>query len=561
MMRRSPTTRWGRSFPNRPGRRAGPSWARLAALAGILGGLVIVAAFIIGWVRGDSCSDLSCPSSVDAQPPAGFTFASKLYELRGDTASLPDGAEFQLSVKLDRQTDDARSLALYEYDPASRSWTPLGAAVLSDDGRSAHATVAKVPAFVAVLRRLLPAGHVIGYLPAEQTLHPSAVGALTVLHTVDFRPGADGGVEGQPTQVPDRGGALWLPTVYASSTATGSLANVDAILSSAGSRTTHVQSILRLVRDTGADGVDLAYLDLRPDLRQSFSLLVLELSQALHKEGKLLSLTLPPPQRLADRVDEGAYDWKALGQAADIVQIAPMRDQRTYRMHMPDILEYLKLLVPANKLVLTVTPYATESSAEGFRTLKLAKAMRIAAAITQPGTSAEPIRTNANVEISAPNIDRNLGVSGIVWDPNTATVTFTYKQNGNRTVWIENAFSIGFKPELATKHQLGGIAIEDVSADPLVGDIWPALKPFIESGQPVLVQPNPADLEPRWSASGGTLQGGARGSVTWTAPPQPGTYRITLQVGDGVFRFENTIDVAVQPASAAGTASTTASGG
>ncbi|GBD23038.1 hypothetical protein HRbin29_00689 [bacterium HR29] len=550
-MRDTPKARWGRPAPHRPSRRLGPSWPRLAAFAGIIGGLVIVAAFIIGWVRGDSCSDVYCPSSVEAEPPAGFAFASKLYELRGDTRDLPDGAEFQLSVKLERAADDAGGLALYEYDPASRTWTPLGPAVLAEEGKKAQATVAKVPPFVAVLRRLLPAGHVIGYLPAGQTLHPSAAGALTMLHTLDFRPSADGGVEGQPTLVADRGGALWLPTISASSAATGSLANVDAILSSAASRTTHVQAILRVVRDTGADGIDVAYLDLRPDLRQSFSLLVLELSQALHKEGKLLSLTLPPPQRLADRVEEGAYDWKALGEAADIVQIAPMRDQRLYRLHMPEILEYLKLSVPANKLVLTVTPYATESSAEGFRTLKLAEAMRIAAAIAQPGSSAEPIRTNANVEISAPNIDRNLGVSGIVWDPNTATVTFTYKQNGNRTVWIENAFSIGFKLELVTKHQLGGVAIEDVSADPLLGDIWPALEPFIESGQPVLVQPNPADLEPRWTASGGTLQGGARGAVTWTAPPQPGTYRITLQVGDGVFRFENTIEVAVQPPPAA----------
>lgn len=560
-MRSSSSTRWGRPSPLRPTRRAGPSWPRFVALAGILGGLVIVASFIIGWVRGGGCADLYCPSNVEARPPAGFAFASKLYELRGDTSALPDGTEFQLSVKLDRATDDARNLALYEYDPAAKTWVPLAAAVLGEDGKTAHGTVARVPTFVAVLRRLLPAGHVIGYLPHNQTLHPSAVDALTVLHTLDFRPSADGGVEGQPTNMPERGDALWLPSIHASSAATGSLANVDAILSSAAGRSTHVQAVLRTVRDTGADGIDIAYLDLRPDLRQSFSLFILELSQALHKEGKLLSLTLPPPQRLADRMDEGAYDWKALGEAADILQVAPARDQRTYRLHMPDILEYLKLSVPANKLVLTVTPYATESSGEGFRTLKLVEAMRIAVALAEPGSPSQPIRTNANVEISAPNIDRELGVSGIVWDPNTATVTFTYKQNGNRTVWLENVYSIGFKLELIAKHGLGGVAIEDVSADPLLGDIWPALMPFIETGQPVLVQPNPSELEPRWSASAGVLQGGARGSVTWTAPPQPGTYRITLQVSDGVYRFENGIDVVVEPSLTSSSGVTPSTGG
>lgn len=545
-MRTTSGTRWGQAAP-RPFRRRGPTWPRLAALAGILGGLVIVAAFVVGWLRNEPCDELYCPSDLDAAPPPGYALASKLYELRGDTSQLPGDSQFQIEVKLERPTDDARNLALYEYDPASKAWTPLGAGVLVGNGTAVHATVGKVPPLVAVLRRVLPAGHVVGYLPAGQSLHPSAVGRLTVLHTLDFRPAADGGVEGQPTNVPERGGAMWLPTVLASSAATGTLANVDAILSSAASRSTHVQALVRVVRDTGADGIDLAYLDLRPDLRQSFSLLVLELSQALHKEGKLLSLTVPPPRRLADRVDEGAYDYRALGEAADIVQLWPMRDQRTYRIQMPALLEYLKLAVPVKKLVLTVSPYATEFSAEGFRTLPLAEAMRIAVAIAPPAES-EPIRTNANVEISAPNIDRNAGVSGIVWDPNTATVTFTYKQNGNRTVWIENTFSVGFKLELIAKHQLGGVAVEDVSADPLLGDIWPTLVPFIETGQPLLAQPNPADLEPKWRASGGTLQGGARGTVTWTAPPQPGSYTITLQVSDGVYRFENTVEVAVHPA-------------
>lgn len=525
-------------------------------LAAIVAGLVIVGAFILGILGGESCQDQYCPSDVDVTLPEGYAQVSGVFELREVPPELPEGAEYELEVALRSETSDPRNLVLFAFDEGT--WRPLGNAVLSQDGTRVRATVSELPSIVVVLRRISPAGHLVAYVPHGAGLHPTAAERATIVHTVDFRPAADGTVEGTPTNLPPLEDAAWVPTIRASAADTGTLANVDAILASAASRSTHVNAIVQLVRDLQADGIDIAYLDLRPDLRASFALFVLELSQALHKEGKLLTLTLPPPAQLADgSMDEGAYDWRALGEAADVLQITPFRDQRLYRLQMPDILEYLKTLVPAEKLVLTVTPYATEAADGELRTLRLADAMRIAAAIQQPDAGG-PIEPNQNVEIVAPNIDRNEGLSGIVWDPNTATVSFSYRQNGNRTVWLENVFSVSFKLELVARHRLGGVAVEDASADPLLGDIWPAVAAFADTGQPQLLQPNGEALVPRWSASGGSIEGGQRGRATWTAPPQPGSYTITLHLSDGVYRFENSVSVSVtareqaqQPASSA----------
>ncbi|MGD9932287.1 MAG: hypothetical protein AB7T37_01080, partial [Dehalococcoidia bacterium] len=136
----------------------------------------------------------------------------------------------------------------------------------------------------------------------------------------------------------------------------------------------------------------------------------------------------------------------------------------------------------------------------------------------------------------------------VIWDPQVASVAFTYDLNGGRTVWIENVFSIGFKLELIPRFGLGGVAIEDASANQLLGNIWPALAPFVASGQPVLVQPNPDDLVPAWTVTDGIAEGGQKGVLTWSTPANAGTYTITLALSDGVARFENEIQVNVEEA-------------
>ncbi|MCK9520100.1 MAG: hypothetical protein M0R74_13905, partial [Dehalococcoidia bacterium] len=123
---------------------------------------------------------------------------------------------------------------------------------------------------------------------------------------------------------------------------------------------------------------------------------------------------------------------------------------------------------------------------------------------------------------------------------------FTYKQGTGRTVYIENFFSLGFKLELIPQFGLGGVAIEDASDNVYLGDIWRALTPFISTGQPLLLQPNPDDLSPRWFVSEGTKEGGNQGVIRWGTPPQPGTYTVRLTLSDGVALFQNEIQVQVQ---------------
>ena len=107
-------------------------------------------------------------------------------------------------------------------------------------------------------------------------------------------------------------------------------------------RFNHVQSILRTASQLELQGIDIAYLDLDKKHRTSFTLFIAELANELHRQGKQLTLTLPMPEVINGeplQINEGAYDWKQLGESADIVKIWPLRDQSLYRFDVPIVLK------------------------------------------------------------------------------------------------------------------------------------------------------------------------------------------------------------------------------
>ncbi len=518
---------------------------RLIIAALVVIGLIAVGSFAYGQFAGGGCGDDQyCKSGRQIAAPPGYLMMSDIFVRREGAPEQPSGTTVRMKLPLRASTSDSGTLNVFRYDEASKTWEPVAVAVLDSQSKSVTALLQNTPEILAVLRRQSAAGYVVGYIPHDGGLHADAIGRLTILHTLDFTPTADGTLAGEPSGVPTEPGISWYPVISANSN-NGANIFVEAILEAAATRSDHVQQIQRKVDDLGLHGIDIAYFDLPADRRGSFTLFATELAQSLHSTGKVLTLTLPCPLRAQDRVDEGAYDWGALGQAADVIKMAPCRDQSSLRRDLPVILEHLTGVVPPSKLVLSVTPYASEKSVDGIRTLSLAEAMTIALAVNV--ASAEDLVTNSNVSIVGTNIDRTENLTGITWDTSAANVAFTYKLNGGRTVWIENVFSIGFKLEFVGQFDLGGLAVENASDDVYLGNIWPALVPYIASGQPVLSQPNGVDLIPQWHVSSGQLEEGppGQGVVTWLTPAEPGSYTIRLTLSDGVAQFERELTVTV----------------
>lgn len=542
---------WGAGGGQVLGRgRRQPGMGRAVALGAILVGLVLLGGFVIlRACSSDECVDVYCPSGRDISAPEGYEFASRIFELNPKATPTQPGFDLQVQAALTRPATDGQLLSFFRYDETAQRWDPVAPAVVDAQGRVATATFKEAPAVMAVLRRSTPGGVLVAYLPHNATLHREAQPHVTIVHPLDFAPNADGSIGGEPSSTVATGrGYEVYPVIAANASVQGQVAVVESLLADARSRTNHVQQILAKASELGLRGVDIAYLDLPATQRTSFTLFIGELADALHAQGRQLTLTLPSPIKTQNRIDEGAYDYAELAKRADLVKIAPYRDQATFRLVMPEILQFLTERVAPSKLVLTVSPYSTETGGDVIGRLTLVDAMNIATRISVRA-QAEAITTNTQVEVAGTNIDRDEGLTGLRWYPETATVAFSYKQpqgGGSRTVYIENVFSMGFKLELIPTYRLGGVAVEDASENVLLGNIWPAIVPFVTSGLPTLVQPNAEDLKPRWAASGGTMEDTGRGSARWFTPAQPGSYAISLTLSDGVALFENTVEVVVR---------------
>ncbi len=504
------------------------------------GALVFLAVVLVGFVMlpgllskgGYSLREERAP-----RLPDGYSLASAYYRL--DTAKI--GGGIIIEVPLADRPGVLRGLGLYTY--RGGKWQRLGDVTLSKDGLRAIAQVPSPPATLAVLRRGAAGFQVMGTVSDGESVSPQAAPLINVLNVVAYQPQPDGSLTGGPVHLQENRTYDVVPVV---TSGIGPSNAVNAILSNPNSIQAHIKALVSLVVQGKYDGIEIDYLSVQPEQRSQFTKFVQELAAGLHQQQKTLTVMLPLPRREGAQWNDLGYDWQQIGQAADFVKLAPERDMSVYRTRMPEVLKYVAGLVDPKRLVLVVSPKATEKSAQGLTFLSRTDALGVAAQVSVK--DANNLAVNQTTTITADNLNRQAQLVGMVWDPATAMVMFSYRQGGEtHTVWIENRFSIGFKLQMAQLFHLGGVSVEDASASPSNADLWPSLQEFVATGKTVLLQPNPAMLRPDFEVSAGQLDktNARAGVVQWKTPDRPGRVQVTLIVSDGDIRVSRTITVNV----------------
>jgi len=477
--------------------------------------------------------------------PEGLVALSPLYEL-----DVPAGAEEQgcrlTTISLDTPTQDPSNLAFYTYRDGT--WVRLAAAILADDGAAADAELEEIPDNLVVLRLAAATYLALGSLPSGSSVNPAVEGLLSIVSPVDYVPTSDGSIVGTATSLATDEGFDIHPTIVALED--DAARAVNTILGDSSLTSSHIEAIVSLSESGDIQGIGIDYRQVDALVSSEFSQFIADLAQELHKTGRKLSITLPLPTVRDGSIDTGAYDWERLGNAADYVKILPESDQSLYRNRMFQVLRYATRIVEPAKIFLVISPFSHEKGKEGVQTLTFLQAMGIANVMTVvPGPEDSlDIVGGRQVIITGDNIHRGTGGSGIKWSDETATVTFSYRTDDEtRTVWVENVLSVGFKLELVQAFRLGGIAMEDVSEGSGGADIWAAADSLVRGGLAHLERPNPDNLRPEWTASGGTLEApGTGGAATWIPPEEGGTYEISLIVSDGVTRVGRRLTLEVE---------------
>lgn len=476
-------------------------------------------------------------SGVPKLPP-GLVAESAMFDL---SAPVDKRGPSRLTIPLKAKENDGSALALYTFK--GNAWERLSDATLTTAGAAATGDVTRLPGNIAVLRRSKALTQIAGSAPAGTTIDPRAADVITTLHPLVFIPTQTGSLAGQPPAVPPAAYKL-VPGVVSPYPEV-----VDTLLRSPELRAAHAGQIADAVKQGNFAGIDVDYRFVNAALRDEFSDFVAQLQSALHRDGRTLTLTLPLQSGSNGERADTAYDWERLGSLADTIELAGELDQELYFLTVESSLRYVTERVDPNKLMLMLTSRSVERSSEGVRAMSLVDALTIAAD-ARPKDE-RPIVASQPVELEAPNLAPSEGASGLRWDDNARSVTFSYAGlGGKRTAWITNEFSAGFRIELARRFGLGGVSVDDVSLESGGADVWGALRRFADGAELGLAKPNGDLLTPSWTSSAGSFSAPVGDSVSWVPPAEAGPQTITLVVSDGITRIGRRITVQVSPPAA-----------
>jgi len=510
----------------------------LLAGAGVLGLVIIIAIIVLASRCGGTASASPNCSGKAPNPPQGLVYASKYCV---NSTNVGRTVQF-LSIPLTDRSS-THGLSLYTYDGGS--WKLIEPLTVSSDGLYVgNSSVVNEPKTFAVLRSSSNL-QIFGTVPRNAQVSAEAQRLMTVSVPAVLSPAPDGSITGGPVNAAPGQQLATMPEIVAETSTDAQ--TVNSILGSAALQSTHVDRIAAAA-DAGAwSGVVIDYPSVDASLKANFNSFVQALATRLHASKRQLVLRLPLPRKEGNNWNEFAYDWATLAKSVDYFIMVAEHDQSIYRTRVPDAVQYLAGQVgDSHKLVLEVTPLSEQKSETGdVTTLTTLQALSIAGQITVRDPQSAFV--DSDITVSAENINRDNG-SGLQWTPQ-GVLSFNYQVSGEqRTVWVENQFSAGFKLELIELDRLGGVSVDNASNDPSIADIWPAIDQFQSTGSPPLLQPNPQALRPQWLADGQPIpDAGNRAVITWHTPAAPGPHQLSVIVSDGVMRVANTATVNVLP--------------
>jgi spore germination protein YaaH len=217
---------------------------------------------------------------------------------------------------------------------------------------------------------------------------------------------------------------------------------VERILKTKQTRAKHILDIVNKLNAMNFDGLTIDYESVDASKENKFSLFIEELANALHKDNKLLSVSLHP-KRLGDEGLGGFQDWRQLSQFADQMTIMAFDEHYDEGSAGPvaslpwqeKILSYADSQnVPADKIYLGIPLFGYDWNHDNTDA---------ATGLTYADVQNLVQKTNAAVK----------------WNDEYESPYFLYIENGDHhEVWFENAESIKAKLDFAKRIGIAGIS-------------------------------------------------------------------------------------------------------
>ncbi len=423
---------------------------------------------------------------------------SPLYTIsvRGDTPEIAT-----ITSPIPNDAEPYETLDLYTWNEEIEAWEWVPSQLIPGDDLI-EARLDYVPTSWVVMQTNPRPLSVAADLPVGTDIPAEGREALTEIHPTGLSLGGDGGIEGDVSSLPQAAADVSyavMPTLRNwddSGVVRTDL--VNNLLISLEQQEAHIAEIEALVTGNLYAGIDLDYRGVDPTLRQEHTAFVTELARRLHAQGKRLSVRVEPPLQIAeDRWETYGYDWRNLGNAADVVCIPAVVDPRSYAPggQMEALLDWAVSEIERSRIQL-VLPARSVEKAGNYLLLKgyddalspLLGQIQSAEPVAVPG---DPVNLTMLNERQA---------SELIYDEVLGTYSYQYLDNagGTRTVWLENATSLGQKMTLAERYHLRGLTLQHLLATASDPEIWDLARRFQEGA----ASPSPSSYAVAWKVTG-----------------------------------------------------------
>jgi len=233
---------------------------------------------------------------------------------------------------------------------------------------------------------------------------------------------------------------------------------VHSVLTDQYRRARLTDRIVWLVRHYGYTGVNIDLEGIPAGDRWAFNAFLRELDKKISPYGML---TVSVPAKTWDDPRNGwsgAYDYRIIGQVADLVMIMAYDEHWIGGAPGPvaslpwvrKVVDYAVRTIPRNRLLLGIAAYGYDWSSRGNRTVSWKEARQLTA---------------------------RYGWQRVVWDNKASSPCLVYRDNNGvrHEVWFENEHSLRPKLDLVRAYDLRGIAVwrlgyEDASFWRTVGE-------------------------------------------------------------------------------------------
>lgn len=486
------------------------------------------------FLAGDTTAGAWIPDALAAAPPT-LAIQSSVYSIK-TTGAAPDEVTLSLTIPSGVDTD---VLDLYTWDTNSNTWRFIPA---QEIGGALVTTVATVPEHVALFQAAPPdQPRVLLSYDVTQVLSSDSAQLATFVAPAGLQPALDGKLVGALGAGFDlNAGYLVTPAVrnYVDPLATDPQ-TISAILANNTLRAEHALQVAAFA-GAGYDGVLIDYRDLPADMRANFSQFVTDLGARLDQVGLLLIVSVPAAENVGGEWETGAYDWRAIGSAADFVQINLPSDPRAFETGSDRLVEAMLRWgvgeVSRDKMLIGLSALSQRETNGTFAPIGFGEALSALGDVAVEAQTSETGTIDPGALIMARLDGYNVAAGTEASIAGTFIEYMDESGNPVARMWLTTPEALRYRMDKTVPFALGGVAFADLLGGGVAGGVAQTILDY-KLGLPDM--PGASELALRWTIQGAdgtvldTVQTGLNDELVATIAAPDGNYAINVEVVGG----------------------------